>query len=261
MAAIEACRTAALGGHVEQCDDCGLVRIAYNSCRDRHCPKCQGLARAQWVADRRADLLPVPYFHVVFTVPEPITAIALQNKVVVYDILLKAAAETIRLISADPRYLGAESGMIAVLHTWGQTLTHHPHVHCVVPGGGLTVDGRWIGCRPSFFLPVRVLSRLYRRLFLQRLQAAFEGRKLEFFGALTRLREPAAFARPAIWRRCAISNGSSMPNVRSPDRSRCSTIWGATPIASRSATAVCSPARMAVSVSAGRTIAPTTGAR
>jgi hypothetical protein len=195
MAAIEACRTAALGGHVEQCDDCGLVRIAYNSCRDRHCPKCQGLARAQWVADRRADLLPVPYFHVVFTVPEPITAIALQNKVVVYDILLKAAAETIRLISADPRYLGAESGMIAVLHTWGQTLTHHPHVHCVVPGGGLTVDGRWIGCRPSFFLPVRVLSRLYRRLFLQRLQAAFEGRNLEFFGALTRLREPAAFAR------------------------------------------------------------------
>jgi hypothetical protein len=142
MAAIEVCRTAALGGHVEQCDDCGLVRIAYNSCRDRHCPKCQGLARAQWVADRRADLLPVPYFHVVFTVPAPIAAIALQNKAVVYDILLKTAAETIRLISADPRYLGAESGMIAVLHTWGQTLTHHPHVHCVVPGGGLTSDGR-----------------------------------------------------------------------------------------------------------------------
>jgi hypothetical protein len=142
MAAIEACRTAALGGHVEQCDDCGLVRIAYNSCRDRHCPKCQGLARAQWIADRRADLLPVPYFHVVFTLPAPIAAVALQNKAVVYDILLKTAAETIRLTSAEPRYLGAESGMIAVLHTWGQTLTHHPHVHCVVPGGGLTAtDG------------------------------------------------------------------------------------------------------------------------
>jgi hypothetical protein len=194
MAAIEVCRTAALGGHVEQCDDCGLVRIAYNSCRDRHCPKCQGLARAQWVADRRADLLPVPYFHVVFTVPAPIAAVALQNKAAVYDILLKTAAETIRLISADPRYLGAESGMIAVLHTWGQTLTHHPHVHCVVPGGGLTSDGRWVGCRPNFFLPVRVLSRLYRRLFLQHLQAAFDSSKLEFFGDLARLREPAAFA-------------------------------------------------------------------
>lgn len=222
MAAIEACRTAALGGHVEQCDDCGLVRIAYNSCRDRHCPKCQGLARAQWVADRRADLLPVPYFHVVFTVPEPIAAIALQNKVVVYDILLKAAAETIRLISADPRYLGAESGMIAVLHTWGQTLTHHPHVHCVVPGGGLTVDGRWIGCRPSFFLPVRVLSRLYRRLFLQRLQAAFEGRKLEFFGALTRLREPAAFARHLA----ALRDLEWVVYAKRPFAGpRCSTIW------------------------------------
>jgi len=195
MAAIEVCRTAVLGGHVEQCDDCGLVRIAYNSCRDRHCPKCQGLARAQWVADRRADLLPVPYFHVVFTVPAPIAAIALQNKAIVYNILLKATAETIRLISADPRYLGAESGMIAVLHTWGQTLTHHPHVHCVVPGGGLAPDGLWVGCRPNFFLPVRVLSRLYRRLFLQRLQAAFDTGELKFFGDLTRLREPAAFAR------------------------------------------------------------------
>jgi hypothetical protein len=195
MAAIEVCRTAALGGHVEQCDDCGLVRVAYNSCRDRHCPKCQGLARAQWVADRRADLLPVPYFHVVFTVPAPIAALALQNKAVVYDILLKAAADTVRVISADPRYLGAESGMIAVLHTWGQTLTHHPHVHCVVPGGGLTADGRWVGCRPNFFLPVRVLSRLYRRLFLESLQAAFDGSKLEFFRDLAHLQEPAAFAR------------------------------------------------------------------
>ncbi len=195
MAAIETCRTAALGGHVEQCDDCGLVRIAYNSCRNRHCPKCQGLARAQWIADRRADLLPVPYFHVVFTVPAPVAAIALHNKALVYDILLKTAAETVRLLCADPRYLGAESGMIAVLHTWGQTLTHHPHAHCVVPGGGLAPDGRWVGCRPNFFLPVRVLSRLYRRLFLQRLQGAFDSAKLNFFGDLARLREPTAFAR------------------------------------------------------------------
>jgi hypothetical protein len=195
MAAIEACRTAALGGHIEQCDGCGMVRVAYNSCRDRHCPKCQGLARAQWLADRQADLLPVPYFHVVFTVPAPIAAIALQNKAVVYDILLKAAAETIRVIGADPQHLGAETGMIAILHTWGQTLTHHPHAHCVVPGGGLAADGRWLGCRPNFFLPVRVLSRLYRRLFLQRLQAAFDNRELVFFGDLAGLIEPAVFAR------------------------------------------------------------------
>ncbi|WP_036286085.1 IS91 family transposase [Methylosinus sp. PW1] len=154
MAAIEACRTAALGGHVEQCEDCGEVRVSYNSCRNRHCPKCQGLARAQWLADRRAELLPVPYFHVVFTVPAPIAAIALQNKALVYDILFKAASETIRVIAADPRHLGAETGMIAVLHTWGQTLTHHPHVHCIVPGGGLGPDGRWVACRPGFFLPV-----------------------------------------------------------------------------------------------------------
>ena len=168
MAAIAACRTATLGGHVERCDDCGMVRIAYNSCRDRHCPKCQGLARAEWLADRQADLLPVPYFHVVFTVPAAIAAITLQNKAVVYDILLKTAAETIRIIAADPKHLGAETGVIAILHTWGQTLTHHPHAHCVVPGGGLAPDGRWVGCKPNFFLAVRVLSRLYRRLFLQR---------------------------------------------------------------------------------------------
>jgi hypothetical protein len=194
MAAIEACRTAALGGHVEQCDDCGMVRVAYNSCRDRHCPKCQGLARAQWLADRRSDLLPVPYFHVVFTVPAPVAAIALQNKAVVYDILLKTAAETIRVIGADPRHLGGETGMIAILHTWGQTLTHHPHAHCLVPGGGVTPDGHWIACQPNFFLPVRVLSRLYRRLFLQRLQAAFDKGQLNLFGNLTPCTEPAAFA-------------------------------------------------------------------
>jgi Putative transposase/Transposase zinc-binding domain len=195
MAAIEVCRTATLGGHVERCDDCGLVRVAYNSCRDRHCPKCQGLARVQWLADRQADLLPVPYFHVVFTVPAPIAALALQNKAVVYDILLKAAADTIRFISADPQHLGAETGMIAILHTWGQTLTHHPHAHCLVPGGGLAEDARWVGCRPGFFLPVRVLSRLYRRLFLERLRAGFDNAKLKFFGHLAHLVEPAAFGR------------------------------------------------------------------
>jgi len=194
MAAIESCRTATLGGHVERCQDCGETRIAYNSCRNRHCPKCQRLARLQWLADRRADLLPVAYFHVVFTVPEAIAAIALQNKAVAYDILFKAAADTVRLVAADPQHLGAETGMIAILHTWGQTLTHHPHIHCLVPGGGLASDGRWIGCRPGFFLPVRVLSRLYRRLFLERLQMAFDTGDLNFFGSLARLIEPHAFA-------------------------------------------------------------------
>ena len=147
MAAIAACRSAALGGHVEQCVGCGRVRVAYNSCRNRHCPKCQGLARAAWLADRQADLLPVPYFHVVFTVPAAIAAIAFQNKAVVYGILFKAAAETLRIIAADPKHLGAEIGMVAALHTWGQNLQHHPHIHCVVPGGGPSLDGsRWVGC-------------------------------------------------------------------------------------------------------------------
>jgi len=196
MGAIEACRTAALGGHVEHCADCGLVRQAYNSCRNRHCPKCQGLARADWLDARQADLLPAPYFHVVFTVPAPVAQIAFQNKAVVYAILFKAAAETLRTIGADPRHLGAELGVVAVLHTWGQTLGHHPHVHCVVPGGGPSRDGeRWIACRPGFFLPVRVLSKLYRRLFLESLQAAFGADRLRFFGDLAGLATPAAFAR------------------------------------------------------------------
>ena len=194
MAAIEACRTSALGGHVERCEDCGEIRVAYNSCRDRHCPKCQGLARLQWLADRRAELLPVAYFHVVFTVPSPIAAIALQNKALVYDILFKAAAQTIRVIAADPKHLGAETGMIAILHTWGQTLTHHPHVHCIVPGGGLGPDGRWVASKPNFFLPVHVLSRCYRRLFLERLRTAFAAGGLTFHGELARLHDPAEFA-------------------------------------------------------------------
>jgi hypothetical protein len=196
MRAIELCRTAALGGHVERCADCGLVRHAYNSCRNRHCPKCQGHARADWLAARQAELLPVPYFHVVFTLPAAVAEIAFQNKAVVYAILFRAAAETLRTIAADPRHLGAELGVVAVLHTWGQTLTHHPHVHCVVPGGGPSLDGtRWVACRPGFFLPVRVLSRLFRRLFLDELRAAFEAGELGFFGDLANLAEKAAFAR------------------------------------------------------------------
>jgi len=194
MAAIEACRTPALGGHVERCEDCGETRISYNSCRDRHCPKCQGLSRLQWLADRRAELLPVAYFHVVFTVPAPVAAIALQNKALVYDILFKAAAETIRVIGADPKHLGAETGMVAILHTWGQTLTHHPHVHCIVPGGGLGPDGSWIASKPNFFLPVHVLSRCFRRLFLGRLRAAFDAGRIAFVGELAGLSDLSAFA-------------------------------------------------------------------
>ena len=193
MLAIEACRTAVLGGHVERCQDCGETRIAYNSCRNRHCPKCQGLTRAQWLADRQAELLPVPYFHLVFTVPAAIACIALQNKAVVYDILFRASAETVHTIAADPKHLGAAIGMTAVLHTWGQNLFHHPHIHCIVPGGGVSAEGRWIACRPGFFLSVRVLSRLYRRLFLKRLRAAFDAGLLSFFGELAELAKPATF--------------------------------------------------------------------
>jgi hypothetical protein len=196
MSAIELCRTAALGGHREVCNACGLVRCAYNSCRNRHCPKCQGQARAEWLAARQAELLPVPYFHVVFTLPAPAAEIAFQNKETVYAILFRAAAETLRTIAADPKHLGAELGVIAVLHTWGQALHHHPHLHCVVPGGGPSPDGtRWIGCRPGFFLPVRVLSRLFRRIFLDQLRAAFQAGELGFFGDLATLAQPAVFAR------------------------------------------------------------------
>jgi hypothetical protein len=195
MGAITACRTAALGGHVEQCDDCGTTRIAYNSCRNRHCPKCQGLARVQWLAERQAELLPVPYFHVVFTLPAPVGEIAFQNKAAVYAILLRTAAETLTTIAADPRHLGAKLGMTMVLHTWGQTLQHHPHVHCVVPGGGPSFDGtRWVACRTGFFLPVRVLSRLFRRLFLRELENAFGAGRLRFFGKLGNLAKPQATA-------------------------------------------------------------------
>lgn len=196
MSAIERCRTAALGGHVEQCDSCGHQRISFNSCRNRHCPKCQSLVRAQWLEDRQTELLPVEYFHVVFTVPQEIAAIAYQNKALVYDILFRATAETLRTIAGDPKHMGAEIGFIAILHTWGQNLGHHPHLHCVVPGGGIAPNGdRWVSCRPGFFLPVRVLSRLFRRLFLAQLQLAFDHGELQFFNSLEALSNRVAFAK------------------------------------------------------------------
>ena len=196
MSAIERCRTAALGGHLEQCNQCQFQRIAYNSCRNRHCPKCQSLARAQWIEDRQAELLDTQYFHVVFTVPEEIAAIAYQNKELVYDILFRATSETLRTIAADPKHLGAEIGFFAVLHSWGQNLPFHPHLHCVVSGGGLSPDGkRWIPCRPGFFLPVRVLSRLFRRLFLESLEKAFDDGQLQFFSSLQELQNRLVFLR------------------------------------------------------------------
>jgi hypothetical protein len=196
MIAIETCRTAALGGHVEQCGDCGHQRVSYNSCGNRNCPKCQGLARAQWLEDRQAELLDVPYYHVVFTVPDEVAVIAFQNQTVLYDILFRAASETLRTIAADPKHLGAEIGFLAVLHTWGQNLLHHPHLHCLVPGGGIAPDGgSWIPCRPRFFLPVRVLSRMFRGLFLHYLKKAFAADELTFFSAYRHLHEPATFRR------------------------------------------------------------------
>jgi hypothetical protein len=196
MSAIEHCRTAALGGHVEACEDCGHWRIAYNSCRNRHCPKCQGAAARTWLAEREADLLPVGYFHVVFTLPSEVADIALHNKAVVYDLLFRAASETMLTIAADTRHLGARIGITAVLHTWGSALTHHPHVHMIVPGGGITLDGqRWISSRPAFLLPVRVLGKLFRRLFLTRLIALHDAGRLAFFGSLAPLADRRAFQR------------------------------------------------------------------
>jgi hypothetical protein len=195
MSAIENCRTAALGGHVERCEDCAHTTIAYNSCRNRHCPKCQGAAARDWLAEREAELLPVGYFHIVFTLPAEIADIAYHNKAVIYDLLFKASAETMITIAADPKHLGARIGITAVLHTWGSAMTHHPHVHMIVPGGGLSPDGeRWIACRPNFFLPVLVLSRLFRRLFLEKLAAAHAAGRLAFFSPHAQLADEAAFA-------------------------------------------------------------------
>jgi hypothetical protein len=194
MSAIEACRSAALGGHALQCSSCGQPQISYNSCRNRHCPKCQGAAALRWLQDRQADLLPVPYFHVVFTLPAPIAAIGYYNKALVYGLLFDAAAATLQTTALDSKHLGARIGATLVLHTWGSALTHHPHVHGIVPGGGLASDAqRWVRCRPGFFLPVRVLSRLFRRLFLEGLLAAHDAGQLRFFGQEAELADPALF--------------------------------------------------------------------
>jgi Putative transposase/Transposase zinc-binding domain len=196
MSAIEHCRTAAMGGHVEACEDCGHRRIAYNSCRNRHCPKCQGAAARAWLAEREADLLPVGYFHVVFTLPAEAADIAFQNKAAVYDLLFRAASETMLTIAADPRHLGARIGITAVLHTWGSAMTHHPHVHMIVPGGGIAPDGRrWVSSRPAFLLPVRVLGKLFRRLFLTRLIELHSTSRLTFFGSMAHLVDRRAFLR------------------------------------------------------------------
>ena len=194
MSAIERCRTAALGGHVARCEKCSHIQIAYNSCRNRHCPKCQGTAAREWLAEREAELLAVPYYHVVFTLPGQIADIAYHNKAVIYDILFRASAETTLTIAADPKRLGARIGITAALHSWGSAMTHHPHIHMIVPGGGISADGsRWVSCRPGFFLPVRVLSRLFRRMFLEQLVAAHEAERLQFFGPHAALAGTAAF--------------------------------------------------------------------
>jgi Putative transposase/Transposase zinc-binding domain len=197
MSAIEDCRTAILGGHVARCENatCGFTQIAYNSCRNRHCPKCQGAQARDWMEARQADLLPVPYFHVVFTLPDEIAAIAYHNKAVVYDLLFRASSETMLRIAADPKHLGARIGMTAVLHTWGSAMTHHPHVHMIVPGGGISLDGKqWVSTKPNFLLPVFVLSRLFRRLMVEKLLAAHAAGKLVFFGTIAHLACPKAFA-------------------------------------------------------------------
>jgi hypothetical protein len=224
MSAIEACRTAALGGYVARCEnaECAHTVISYCSCRNRHCPKCQGVALRQWLAEREAELLPVPYYHVVFTLPAAIGAIAFQNKAAVYDLLFRTAAETLTTIAADPKHLGARIGLTAVLHTWGSALTHHPHGHVIVPGGGLSPDGsRWIACKPGFFLPVRVLSRLFRRLFLDGLAALKEAGRLDFFGDLAPLADKRAFdAALAPLRRCECRVGGdvAIPTPHRPGR-------------------------------------------
>jgi hypothetical protein len=195
MSAIERCRTAALGGHVERCENCSHTVIAYNSCRNRHCPKCQGAAAREWLAEREAELLPVPYFHVVFSLPAQIADIAYQNKATIYDLLFKASSETMLTIAADPKHLGARIGILSVLHTWGSALNHHPHVHMIVPGGGFSLDRkRWISCRPSYLFPVKVLSALFRRLLLAKLDTAHAAGELQFFAKHARLTDSKAFA-------------------------------------------------------------------
>ena len=253
MSAIETCRTSALGGHVERCEDCAHERIAYNSCRNRHCPKCQAVAARQWLEDREAELLPVPYYHLVFTLPAAIGAIALQNKAAVYDLLFRTAAETLTTIAADPKHLGARIGLTAVLHTWGSALIHHPHVHVIVPGGGLSPDeSRWIACKPGFFLPVRVLSRLFRRLFLDGLAALHKAGRLVLL--LASPRSPQHTPSTPRSRHCAAPIGSSTPRGRSLGRRPSSPISPATLIASPSPTRGSSRSTRRASPSNGKTI-------
>jgi hypothetical protein len=229
MSAIQNCRTAALGGHVDGCDDCGYLRIAYNSCRNRHCPKCQAAAARAWLAERKADLLPVGYFHVVFTLPAEVADIASQNKAAIYDLLFRTASETMMTIAADPRHLGARIGITAVLHTWGSAMTHHPHVHMIVPGGGVSLDGRrWVSSRPAFLLPVRVLGALFRRLFLTRLIELHDAGKLAFFGAQADLADRRCVLRHlplqglSPWRRPAPSgHDARRPRVHAPLPAAC----------------------------------------
>ena len=253
MSAIENCRTAALGGHVARCEDCAYTTIAYNSCRNRHCPKCQGAAAKEWLAAREADLLPVPYYHVVFTLPAPIGDIAYQNKAVIYDLLFKASAETLTTIAADPKHLGARVGITSVLHSWGSALTHHPHVHMIVPGGGISPDGKsWVSCRPGFFLPGWMLARIFCWLFLEKLAAAHQAGRLKFFGDHAGLDDRQAFA--TISRRCAGPNGTSMPSAlrRTGAVGLSVSLHPPCPIANSRLSLATAPA----SPSDGRTIAP-----
>src|ERR1700690_1508759 len=254
MSAIERCRTAALGGHVARCENekCAHTIIAYNSCRNRHCPKCQGAAAREWLAEREAELLPVPYFHVVYTLPAQIADIAYQNKAVIYDLLFKASAETTLTIAADPKHLGARIGFMSVLHTWGSALTHHPHVHMIVPGDGLSPDGsKWVACRPRYFLTVQVLSALFRRLFRCWLRPATPSACSS--SAIVRGSPTRLHSRP-IWRHCARSIGWSTRRSRSPGRGRCCAICRATPTASRSLIAGSYPPTRTASPSSTRTL-------
>jgi hypothetical protein len=238
MSAIERCRTAALGGHVMRCenDACAYTVVAYNSCRNRHCPKCQGAAACEWMEARAAELLPVPYFHVVFTLPSAIGDIAYQNKAVIYGLLFAASAETMLTIAADKKHLGARIGITSVLHTWGSAMTHHPHVHMIVPGGGISFDGsRWIAKRPDFFLPVRVLSKLFRRLMIEKLVSPTP--PASWTSTVPMRRSSTQPRSPPISHRSKGRAGSSTPSARLPARRRCSPICRATPTASPSLTA------------------------
>ena len=252
MSAIERCRTAALGGHVERCEKCSHTIIAYNSCRNRHCPKCQGAAAREWLAEREAELLPVPYYHVVFTLPARITDIAYQNKAVIYDLLFKASSETMLTIAADPKHLGARIGILSVLHTWGSAMTHHPHVHMIVPGGGFSLDGKcWVSCRPRFFLSVDVLSALFRGCSWTSSRAAYQAGELQFFGKHARLIDPQAFA--AYLTPLRTQTGWSTASAHSAAPRRCCAISPATPTGSPSQIDAWSHATRKASPSSGRT--------